>query len=486
MRASKIAVATLVAGFWLASDAAAVTLNPDGLGQALIYPYYTARSPGENPFNTYVSVANTDSLGKVVRVRLREGGNAREVAGFNLFLRPGDMWTGAIVPDGEGAKLITSDASCTDPVFAGTGLTELAFSSAAYSGTNSDGGGEGRDRTREGYLEMIEMASVRAGSPTAGAACAQLRATPSIVPADVAAPRGGLMGTLTIINVTSGLDATLNATALASLSTQPFFRPAADPYPDFDSAEVTPSSTITTAGKRYRLAWSRGVDAVSSVLMQASTTTEYILDNGWDALSDIVITTPTRRFYRTDTVPAPFSVRAEGACWVFFYENYDGNARREQFDYPFFGPRAPSPPATCRASTVASIQNGASHMGRPLLGPPITATTPYEGTLMPVHATYQNGWLDLLFDDPLAPTAGLVSLPASSATAFGSLPGSSATDLAAAATMLGAFRVRGLPILGFVMRTLSFGTRTCGAGACQGNYASAFPLVGRRSILAAP
>ena len=57
----------LVAAF----DATAVSLNQDGLGQGLIYPYYTVRSTeGTNAFNTYLSVVNHTSDAKAVRVRI--------------------------------------------------------------------------------------------------------------------------------------------------------------------------------------------------------------------------------------------------------------------------------------------------------------------------------------------------------------------------------------------------------------------------------
>ena len=58
----------------------AVQLNTDGHGQALIYPYYTVRAaPDGNAFNTYLSVVNTTTQAKAVRVRLREGRIGRAV-----------------------------------------------------------------------------------------------------------------------------------------------------------------------------------------------------------------------------------------------------------------------------------------------------------------------------------------------------------------------------------------------------------------------
>ena len=81
--------------------AQAVNLNPDGLGQVLIYPYYTTRtSPAGNVYNSLLSVVNSTASVKAVKVRFLEGKNSREVLDFNLFLSPKDVWTAGIVPMG--------------------------------------------------------------------------------------------------------------------------------------------------------------------------------------------------------------------------------------------------------------------------------------------------------------------------------------------------------------------------------------------------
>ena len=100
-----------VAGF--AGLANAVDLNPDGLGQVLIYPYYTVNKSQDSLF----TVVNTTGIGKAVKVRFLEGYNSREVLDFNLFLSPHDVWTAAVsqVGDNDGAKVSTSDKSCTSP-----------------------------------------------------------------------------------------------------------------------------------------------------------------------------------------------------------------------------------------------------------------------------------------------------------------------------------------------------------------------------------
>src|SRR5690349_512563 len=74
--------------------AEAVNVNPDGLGQVLIYPYYTTRADAAgNSYNSLLSVVNSTASGKAVKVRFLEGKNSREVLDFNLFLSPYDVWT---------------------------------------------------------------------------------------------------------------------------------------------------------------------------------------------------------------------------------------------------------------------------------------------------------------------------------------------------------------------------------------------------------
>lgn len=111
---------TLAALFAAASleapDAHAVRLDPEAGGQALIYPYYTVRSYGTDPFNTYLSIVDTSADGKALRVRFREGKAGLPTLEFNLFLSPNDTWTGALVPSADGGtQLVTADSSCVSP-----------------------------------------------------------------------------------------------------------------------------------------------------------------------------------------------------------------------------------------------------------------------------------------------------------------------------------------------------------------------------------
>ena len=141
----------------LAMPAAAQTMHVEtsGRGQALIFPYYTVR----NGTVSLVSLVNQTVAAKAVRVRVRESVGGQPVAELNVFLSAKDVWTAAIVPTADGASIISNDKSCTLPKFSqNTSPTSipLPFSNAAYLTDTPSA----LDRTREGYLEVIEMASL--------------------------------------------------------------------------------------------------------------------------------------------------------------------------------------------------------------------------------------------------------------------------------------------------------------------------------------
>ena len=96
------------------SAADAVNVNPNGLGQALIYPYYTVNADANgNAFNSLLSVVNSTNSAKAVKVRFLEGKNSREVLDFNLFLSKFDVWTAAVLPSSSGGgKVLTIRAEC--------------------------------------------------------------------------------------------------------------------------------------------------------------------------------------------------------------------------------------------------------------------------------------------------------------------------------------------------------------------------------------
>jgi hypothetical protein len=100
-------LAGLAGAAGIAGTAQAVNLNPDGLGQVLIYPYYTVN--GGNL--TLLSVVNTTDAAKAVKVRFLEGQNSQEVLDFNLYMSAYDVWAAAIIDDAGTLTLVIPDNS---------------------------------------------------------------------------------------------------------------------------------------------------------------------------------------------------------------------------------------------------------------------------------------------------------------------------------------------------------------------------------------
>ena len=316
------------------ASSVAVMLNPRGTGQVLIYPYYTV-----NHQQTLVSVINTTAHGKALKVRFREGYDGREVAGFNVYLGPYDSWVGAIYDtsaDGTGAAAVaTNDNSCTVPAFPlapvpGT-LHALTFSNANYSQgdygtpTGTDHGALGLDRTREGFFEIIEMGevvdqatgsqkSLEAITPVNGKppGCAQVQSAwasggywTTNAAVDVLPPAGGIYGAVGIVNVLQGTLYAYDATAIDGFSDVAQHTGPGDTKPNLGTAVTDSTHDIATAYvpignamiKADYPASTRGVDAVSAVLMTDTLYNEYDVDPRLGAASDWLITLPTKQYY---------------------------------------------------------------------------------------------------------------------------------------------------------------------------------------------
>ena len=127
----------------------AVNVSENGLGNVLIYPYYTVnKDVNGNYFNTLMSVVNTTASTKAIKVRFREGRNSLEVLDFNVFLSPFDVWTAAVTPTSAGGgHIATSDKSCTIPTFPAGGVD---FRTLTFETTDN-----GITRTSEGYFEVF-------------------------------------------------------------------------------------------------------------------------------------------------------------------------------------------------------------------------------------------------------------------------------------------------------------------------------------------
>lgn len=444
----------------LSLDAAAVYVNPDGHGEILVYPYFTAQDSDGNAFNTYVSLANGATDTKALRVRVREGRNGREVAGFNLLLAPGDMWTGAVIPSAMGATLVTTDASCVSPAMhsdvSPPPPSFLDFSSAGYTGVSlADEYGLDIERLREGYVEVFEMASL-----SLAPSCAAFRAD---TPGQLLPPSGKLSGTLTLINVQSGLDFTVNAVALDHVATAPYFRPPADSYPDYEATEIRPYASFFHGRRLYRTQWLGPLQAVNAALLVEALENEFVADRATRSQTDFVVTLPTKRlaFNRP-----PFDFLQITGGNVPFYLSYSS---RERDEWGLGRCDSLCPVESIAdmklkwSATVLSLRLAAHAHGGPGVSDVLGSRNAW---LIDLPTPWENGYAS-------------VQLGGSMETEWPLLH--SRIDLASGTPTDVRPTYWGLPAVGFMARTFRNGTLSCTGAACQGNYGGAFPHRYRRT-----
>lgn len=451
----------------------AVYLSADGLGQALLFPYYTVRSSAGNAYNTYLSISNTGIAPVVAKVRFREGINSKTVAEFNLYLRGNSTWAGAVVPSVGGAMLVTRERHCTNPVLPSGGLRfTMNFADSI------DGAGTGDDRTTEGYVEVIEMGTLSSQtapliSPTSlGFNCLAVQGT-ALDRTTLGAPSGMLTGNGTLINVANGLDAAYVAVALASVTSQVFYTHPGESGTDFDSPQVDRWSHLMVDHVAYRLNWDRGVDAVSSVLAVRSLDNDFVLDENTRSKTDWVVTQPTKRFYVSGTTSfAPYTRQfRQSPCEGIYLVGFDREGRSTE---GAIGLRPPSQYRLCWSAAAFAVRAAPSGTviaagNSDVLGS--TNTLGWTASFLDVG----NGVVHGGFNVPVDYSSGRVSAELDFASGLTSLLNSSWVDLRTGQTGSGAVAVLGIPAVGFMVRTFENGTLTCGSQRCQGNYASAFP-----------
>ncbi len=444
--------AAVVAGLGTAAsmNAGAVNLSTDGTGQVLLYPYYTVR----NGFVTSFSIVNTSTFHTTVaKVRFLEGKNSAEVLDFNLWLSPRDVWTATVVDNQTGGAVFSTDNSCTAPALGKTAATANAFVNFYYTGqvagTINDNGGAGLDRTREGYIEVIEMgvpanaadaastpstalgvtlaAAVKHGPTGVPAACSTVNVNTLFAGPDILAPAGGLTGNYIVIGAATGTEFAHTPIAVENFQSLPtgtqIYRIPGDLNPQLnavapDRSDVilnTATGPVVTTVPSWVGAGGQAIDAVSAILMRSSIMNEYDVSTNFK--TDIVITQPTKRFYvasATSAAAAAAPIAAIGpyvntfasataggaqACDPVFPQAYD----REEAPYTtvagvVFSPQPTGAPAgvgnLCWEATVMTVvPSGGTVPGSSVFGSANSAslTLPNAGSTN----NFANGWAAL-------------------------------------------------------------------------------------------
>jgi hypothetical protein len=331
----------------------AVALNPRGLGQALVYPYYTVNK-GQD---TLLSVINATGTGKAVVVRFRESYNGRSTLDFMLYLSPRDRWTAVVSQTGDDgvAHLLTTDTSCTVPQIPAEGIDFQTgqFTDAVLA--MSDGGPTTPARTREGSIELIAGADLVPGSPTDTAVAHVQNGEPNGgVPADCTAirddaadyapPANGLAGSVAIVNVGEGTFFGYNADALAGftdVALTPSLGIQGIGLDRANSADAISGGAFATVirddGRPLELEYALGIDAVSAVFMAEAIYNEFLVAPSLGAETDWVVTFPTKQWYvdgmlQPDAPRQPFtaSFAAPGVSDVsvhgYFHDQEEGRS----------------------------------------------------------------------------------------------------------------------------------------------------------------
>ncbi|MCB1907715.1 MAG: hypothetical protein KDH15_10120 [Rhodocyclaceae bacterium] len=131
------------------TDADFLQFTQDGIGHALIVPYFNVQNGNMSVFH----VVNTDTInGKAVKVRFRGASNSDDVFDFQVYLSPGDVFTGAVTQAASGAaQFVTADTTCTIP---GNVNQEFVLSRLSEDEQVAGVG------SREGYIEIFNMGDI--------------------------------------------------------------------------------------------------------------------------------------------------------------------------------------------------------------------------------------------------------------------------------------------------------------------------------------
>jgi hypothetical protein len=344
-------LAGLAGAAGIVGSAQAVNINPDGLGQVLIYPYYTTN--GGNL--TVLSVVNTTENAKAVKVRFLEGLNSQEVLDFNLYLSAYDVWAAAIRNEDGTPTLVVNDTTCTVPYLYMNDSNEDGVrdgKQAFLPYELDDGGSTNISRAAEGHFEMIEMGTLMNfdwDSAIAATHVAQEEgpATPpdtwiedisdaldleerpcgQLLDAwtdpdntvandegywlvnpldDLSAPSGGLFGGAAVVNVQNGAMYSYDATAVngfargltdGEIPPTPLHQAPGKIIPGLNSGDTLDATVFMQDGTTQTEFLTRGVDAVSYVFMHDQIMNEYTTEAVVAGATEWVITFPTKQFY---------------------------------------------------------------------------------------------------------------------------------------------------------------------------------------------
>ena len=271
-------------------------VSEGGTGHSLVVPYFNA----QNGNMTVLHVVNTDTVhGKLAKVRFRSAANSDDILDFQVFMSPGDVWTAAVTAGADGvAELTTADGTCTLPA-----LTK-GVAQPFVTDRLSDKAGDIANQTREGYVEIFNMAdidglsmygtgrtaksalytAIKHVNGTAPCTGSVLNASLANISTEEAAraygldtPTTGLMGDWYIINVAQSTTFAGAATALTAVQTVGGADAGRGNFVHFpQNAAAAPNPEANTSDPLFRVAFTRN-NANAAVTEAAITAANYDL-----------------------------------------------------------------------------------------------------------------------------------------------------------------------------------------------------------------
>jgi len=309
-------------------SAGSMDVNPAGVGHQLVFPYFSTQSDNA----TLINIVNTDTVnGKALKVRFRGAGNSDDIYDFQVLMSPGDVWTAAVTQNADGvSQLSTSDKTCTIP----------SSVNGAFSNVNRlDSTKDTAAQTREGYIEVINMADIPLNTATTslyakikhsnGVAACSGAAIDALVTdfttvtlanaAGLVYPTTGLSGDWIILNQANTAAWSGSATALqvngstggganlvffpqtdasiaaasvtAALTADPLLNRGLVAAASFDFPDLSTPYAPANENAGEQREDTTGALAVSGVA------NEYVSDDTIAAVTDLLFTQPMRRYY---------------------------------------------------------------------------------------------------------------------------------------------------------------------------------------------
>lgn len=375
----------LITGALLLSNTLpAVNISPNGKGEFLLIPYYNIT----NDYNATVNIFNHDDKGKAVKIHVRESHNGFSVLSYNVYLAPEDSWTFALGPhtsttatkpigwhNQASGKQVSFDQSCApDLNKMGHEFTGEAFNIPSEPTRDFS-------RTLEGFIEIIEMATIEpdsdlhhkliAGSNGNPVDCQSVTdmwqangvwtesSTNQLLP-----PSGTLSAEATLINSPEGIQFPIEALAFAN-----FFEDDVIFHTAPNSNEPTLNNGMNKAvlvnnGQIRNLEFEKSEDAVSALLMKDTIAFQYVTETNIAGATETGITFPTRRFYINYSIQSPpfdhgltnSNCYAKRGSNTYYLSTFDRNGI---YNYPgtgVLGAPIPQPPRPKTCGTTATIR----------------------------------------------------------------------------------------------------------------------------------